>query len=162
MYIAVVEPPSNIRRIIYDFQVSLFGRTSNPAAMALPPHIPLAFFEEPPPRPGGTVQQASFVSTGFAELPPWLFLEFQPVREFERLRSLLPETSLPPWYPTGRGAPLSRSEASADLPAEQWPLLRWKTSHVVCLELKTDNCRSWWEHLEFREIWRIKLKRRIG
>ena len=161
MYLVAVKPPPNIRRAIYDYQVSLFRKNANPAALALPPHIPLAFFETSPPHPCNLVQQEPLKSCGCVEDPPWLLLLFQPAAELERLKSLLPKASSPPWYPTGRGALLSHYGAKSALPVDELPGVQWKTSQLVCLELKAESPGLWWESVEYREIWRVKLKRKI-
>lgn len=186
MYLAAIMPPSNIRRIIYDWQLVLFQQGAAPAALALPPHLPLAFYEAPPAAPNSLVQHP-FESTGTVVSPPWRFIEFEPEDEIRRLRSYLPESETAGWYPTCRGIPLSAVEAgsatggdaetdpaarldsknatgsssvSSSLPKEI-PPLRWKTSHLVCMNLETDDEERWWEHLEFTVIWRVKLKRKI-
>jgi len=161
MYLVAVQPPSNIRRSIYDYQISLFRRNSDPAALALPPHIPLAFFKTPPPRPCHLVQQEPLESCGCFHDPPWLLLRFEPARELERLRSLLPKDSSPPWYPAGRSALLSRHESKNALPVGELPKLQWKTSQLVCLELKAESPELWWESVEYTETWQVKLKRKI-
>jgi hypothetical protein len=161
MYLVAVLPPSNIRRIVCDYQISLFRRGAEPAALALPPHIALAFFDSPPPRPGGLVQLTPLATSAFVEDPPWLLLEFQPREELERIRYYLPEMSLPGWYPTGRGILIAVNRGKAALAESECPVIGWRTSHLVCLELKVENPVRWWEHIEYTEIWRVKLKRHI-
>lgn len=186
MYLAAIMPPSNIRRIIYDCQLARFHEGAAPTALALPPHLPLAFYEAPPAAPG-TLVQHPLESTGTAVSPPWRFIEVEPGDEIQRLRSYLPESETAGWYPTCRGVLLSAVEAGSAAggdaktdpvarldsesatgsssassgPAKKIPALRWKTSHLVCMNLETDDEERWWEHLEFTVIWRVKLKRKI-
>ena len=155
-------PPSNVRHDIHNLQISLFRGNSDPAALALPPHIPLAFYDASPVRPEGVIQQCAIESGGYLLNPPWVHLEFNPQQELNRLRSLLPETSVPGWSSIECGIPVSRDEESPSIPAENPPSIRWKTSHLVCLELAAKEPLRWWEHLEYSEIWRVKLRRSIG
>ena len=183
MFLAAIMPPSNIRRIIYDYQISLFRSTGNPAALALPPHLPIAFFEAAPPSPGSLVQLEPIESTGILSDPPWLLLECGPAEEIRRLRSHLPESDTSGFYPVGRGVLLSAAPNAAvpqrlkmreDAPAAAvapgpgqsvsvggTPALRWKSSHVACMELIAARQDRWWEHLEYSVIWQVKLKRKI-
>ncbi len=161
MYLVAMLPPSNARRDIYSLQISLFHGSSDPAALALPPHLPLAFFDAPPARPDIVIQQCAFESGGYRLEFPWVLLELNPRQELKRLRALLPEASAPDWYPAGHGIPVSRSEESRSIPAGNPPSVRWRTSHLVCLELTAAEPLCWWEHLEYSEIWRVKLKRNI-
>ena len=161
MYLIAVLPPSNVRHDIHDLQISLFRGNSDPAALALPPHVPLAFYGAPPGRPEGIIQQCSIESGGYLINPPWVLLELNPRQELKRLRAFLPETGVSDWYPTGCGIPVSRSEDNLSFPPENPPVIRWKTSHLVCLELTAEEPLRWWEHLEYSEIWRVKLKRSI-
>ena len=162
MYLVAVVPPSNIRRVLYDYQISLFRRSSFPAALALPPHIPLAFFDTPPPRPRSLIQQTSFESCGLIEKPPWLLLEILPAHELERLISELPETGAFEWYPVAVGVPVLMNESNKKHLVDDYPVIRWKTSHLLCLKIEVKNPRRWWEHIEYSEIWRVKAKRNIN
>ncbi len=161
MYLIAMLPPSNIRRDILDLQISLFRGCGDPAALALPPHVPIAFFEALPEQPGGIIQQCTFKSGGYLRNPPWVLLELNPRQELERLRTFMHEANAPEWYPTGRGIPLSRSEERQLIPTDSPPVLGWKTSHLICLELTPEESQRWWEQLEYSEIWRVKLKRKI-
>jgi len=161
MYLTAILPPSNIRRIVYEYQLSLFHLNAHPAAMALPPHLPLAFYNSPPDAPEPIVQQHSFESRGCLENPPWLLLKIMPKAEIDRLLSLLPDTHTTAWYPTGIGIPLNMTGTDPGPAAENVPDIRWKSSHLVCMELNADDPGRWWEYVTYTTIWRVKLKRRI-
>jgi hypothetical protein len=161
MFLVSIIPPSNIRSTIYAYQLSLFRETGRPAALALPPHLPIAFYENPPDSPGSLIQMQSFESGGFVIIPPWRLIEVQPFAEIERLRSVLPAADTGEWYPVMCGIPVSDAALECATREDQAPVVRWRTSQLVCMDLQVENQERWWEYVEYTPIWRVKLKRRI-
>lgn len=161
MFLILIMPPSNIRSKVYTYQVSLFQKTGHPAALALPPHIPVAFYEQPPETPGSQVQLQPLESNGGIILSSWRYIEIQPLDEIKRLRSMLPPADTEEWYPTLRGIPVTAAALDKAPQEKDVPFIRWKTSEMVCMNLRIENQTNWWEYLEYTPIWRVKLKRRI-
>lgn len=159
MYLVAILPPSNIRRALLDIQTSFFRGGTDPAPLSLPPHVPLAYYDSPPEEPQSMVQLHAFETRGAFADPPWIVMKLRPIEELMRVKKQLPVGTAADWSPTAIGIPVARSEEAPTTGTDDLPSLRWKTSHLVCLELCTLDPLHWWEHLEYSERWRVKLRR---
>lgn len=166
MYSVALLPPSNIGHSISLTQTEFFRRCGDPFALALPPHVPLGFFDVEPPRPAEPlVQDTSLYTDGIIPSGDYLFLQVLPEDLLIRLSSLLiaKDTGHLPLYPIGVGIPMVQAQRTAgirELPGAP-PILRWKSSHVVCFEMRWQDRSVWWENFTYTETWRVKLRRKI-
>ena len=169
MYLIALLPPSNIRHSISLVQTAFFQTSGDPAALALPPHAPLAFFRDKPKKPRNlnAIQEVPFETSGYIEADNYLLLGVSPAHRLVELQGLFAgaRANRPSLYPVGLGIPVARyprcdGRPNAPTPSAD-PVLSWKTSHIICFELIHADTGGWWENLVFTEVWRIKLKRNI-
>ncbi|MBT3274484.1 MAG: hypothetical protein HN368_15110 [Spirochaetales bacterium] len=164
MYLTVIIPPSNIRTILAERQTSLFIESFSPAALFLPPHIPLVFSNTPPSEPKRPLepQKKPFESVNYSREGEHIFLQVAPEEQLADITRLLKVSPTEPYFPTRIGVPIGlyvpNGVISIDnLPAP--PKVRWGASTLVCFELSHGSIDDWWNHVETHLIWKLEIKK---
>jgi hypothetical protein len=164
MYVVALSPPSNIQRILSEAQTQVFQELSCAAALAIPPIVPLGFYDRRPAPPvaSALVQECQLKSTGFLCPGNHIYLGLSPTNEIARIGRLIAAEPSTPLFPVLAGVPiginLDHPRADVAWPA---PLVTWKTCRLLCLELEIGAVTNWWENVTYVKCWDIKLKRKI-
>lgn len=162
MYLVALLPPPNIQKHFRAVQVKVFREYSNPAATALPPHIPLGFYDDAPEKLQSFIQAHPLRGGEYRTEGNCAYCSITPAAEIERIRAFLPDAEAAPLYPLVTGVSIGL-DLSDRVNAKVLPILdvRWNSSHLCCYKLSFASGSRWWYNVGYEQTWNVKLKRAI-
>jgi len=170
-FILSYQPPSNIRKMIIDIQVSLFREYRAPSAIAFPPSIPLAYPSEPAEdykiREKFEPRGCSFSIGGCRVIGRSLFLEIYIDPDFIIPSNMLSESDQRFPIPVFRGFHLISEEKNLpsllriaekiNLPEET----SWSAGYIELLKISwNSDDLFWWKEINIEELWQYRVKKR--
>ena len=168
MYLIGLRTPSNINSDLVVLQSSVFRLTGFASAFAIPPMVPLGWFEnEPETGTGPDFQNTSLHLGSWKFSSEMLWIEVQPESTIQKLRAKLPPVNDTGYINTLNGIFICQNERTLTseevdrINALVKPSSQWKSSRICCYNLRSvEESANWWEEVYIEEQWSHWIKKR--